>query len=119
MMIVSEEAVRQLLDLDRLCDALTGALIGISNEEVSVPPRIAAESEAGILAAMPGYARGLGLAAKLVAFYPKNPELGLPAHQAVIVAFDEVSGAPLAMLDGTYITGIRTGMTAAPGGPAQ
>jgi alanine dehydrogenase len=112
-MVLSEDEVRDLLDLDDLRDALTVALISLSAGDTSVPPRVAAFASHGLLGAMPGYVPGLGLAAKLVAVFPKNAQRGLAAHQAVIVAFDEHTGTPIAVLDGTYITAARTGMTAA------
>ncbi|MGH9057037.1 MAG: ornithine cyclodeaminase family protein [Acidimicrobiales bacterium] len=111
--VIGAGEVRALLDLEDLRRALTDALIAIASGSVSAPPRIAALGGDGLLGAMPACAPGLGLAAKLVTVFPGNGQRGLPSHQAVIVAFDEATGAPLALLDGTYITAIRTGMTAA------
>lgn len=62
-----------------------------------MPVRIAARSPNGLLGVMPGYVPGLGLAAKLVSVYPHNPQVGQPAHQALIAVFDEVTGAPCAV----------------------
>ncbi len=61
---------------------------------------------------MPGYLPGT-LEAKLVAVFPGNHERGLPSHQALIAMFDEETGAPLCVMDGTVITAVRTGATAA------
>jgi ornithine cyclodeaminase len=62
-----------------------------------------------ILGAMPAYLPSAGvLAAKLVTLFPKNAALGLHTHQAAIVAFDPETGTPLALMDGTYITAVRT-----------
>src|ERR1700716_1130984 len=38
---------------------------------------------------------------------------GPPSHQGLIMVFDEDPGTPLAVMDATYITAIRTGGTAA------
>ena len=38
---------------------------------------------------------------------------GLPSHQALIALFDPTTGAPLALMDGTYITAVRTAATSA------
>jgi ornithine cyclodeaminase/alanine dehydrogenase-like protein (mu-crystallin family) len=62
---------------------------------------------------MPGYVPGVALEVKLVSVFPGNHHHGLPSHQGVIMVFDEDTGAPLALMDGTYITAIRTGGTAA------
>jgi ornithine cyclodeaminase/alanine dehydrogenase-like protein (mu-crystallin family) len=77
---------------------------------VSVPPRIAASTERGLLAAMPGYADGV-LETKLVSVFPDNREL--PSHQATISLFDDETGRPLALMDGTEITAVRTGASSA------
>jgi ornithine cyclodeaminase/alanine dehydrogenase-like protein (mu-crystallin family) len=61
---------------------------------------------------MPGYVGGT-LATKLVSLFPGNEALGIPTHQALIAVFDAETGAPTALLDGTYITAMRTGASAA------
>jgi alanine dehydrogenase len=108
VLMLSQADVRAMLDLDRLLDALEDGFRAISGGDVSIPPRVAANAPDGLLAAMPGYGRDLGLAAKLVAVFPHNDELGLPSHQALICLFDPASGAPQAVMDGTYITAMRT-----------
>jgi alanine dehydrogenase len=46
------------------------------------------------------------LATKLVSLFPLNTDR--PTHQAVICCFDPTDGRPLALMDGTYITAMRT-----------
>jgi ornithine cyclodeaminase/alanine dehydrogenase-like protein (mu-crystallin family) len=113
ILVLSEADVRQLLSLDDLAEALALALSALSEGAASVPPRIASFSRKGLLGAMPGYAPGLGLAAKLVSVFPDNSEVSLPAHQALVALFDESTGVPLAVMGGTYLTAIRTATTAA------
>jgi ornithine cyclodeaminase/alanine dehydrogenase-like protein (mu-crystallin family) len=62
---------------------------------------------------MPGYVPGVALEVKLVSVFPGNHEHALPSHQGLIALFDESNGTPLAIMDGAYITAIRTGGTAA------
>ena len=58
---------------------------------------------------MPGWTPTTGsLAAKLVTLFPHNAD-GVPTHQALIAVFDPDDGRPLALLDGTAITALRTG----------
>ena len=111
MRVLSGQEVEALLDLDRLVDALAGAMADLSAGAASMPPRIAARvpQQDGILGAMPAYLPSSGaLAAKLVTLFPKNAALGLHTHQAAILAFDPDTGPPLALMDGTYITAVRT-----------
>jgi alanine dehydrogenase len=62
---------------------------------------------------MAGYVPGVALEVKLVSVFPGNHGHGVPSHQALIALFDERDGTPLALMDGTHITAIRTGGTAA------
>jgi ornithine cyclodeaminase len=45
--------------------------------------------------------------------YPRNAGSAIPIHQAVIVVFDPDTGSPVALLDGTEITAVRTGACSA------
>jgi len=70
----------------------------------------------GDLRSMPAYISGEGFdiaGVKSVNVHPKNPALKLPSVMAVIILNDPQTGFPLAILDGTYITGIRTGAAGA------
>ncbi len=111
--LISKTDVESLLDVDALIDALADAFRKLSAGEASVPPRIAASNADGLLAAMPGYVRGGGMLVKLVSVFPHNHDRGLPSHQALITLFDETDGRPLAVMDGTAITAIRTGAASA------
>jgi len=118
ILVLDAATVRRLLDFDALTDALRHGLIELSSERASVPPRNAAFSGAGLLAAMPGYLPGAGLAVKLVSVFDGNGTQGLPSHQAVILMFDPETGSPMAIMDGTYITAVRTAGAAAVAGLA-
>ena len=106
--------VERLLDVDAMLDALAEALVVYSSGGASAPPRTALRlGDRGLLGLMPGHVPGVALEVKLVTVFPSNDELGLPSHQGLIALFDEITGSPLAVMDATYITAIRTGGTAA------
>jgi len=114
LLYLSRADVERLLDVDAMLDALGSALIALSSGTTSVPPRIAARvPDLGLMGAMAGYVPGVALEVKLVSVFPQNHHHGQPSHQGLIALFDEHNGAPLAVMDGTYITAIRTGGTAA------
>jgi alanine dehydrogenase len=116
MLVIGRHDVRALLDLDALIDALAVAMADLSAGRASVPPRVAAfvSERDGFLAAMPGYVPALGaLTTKLVTLFPSNDGTSVPTHQAVIAAFDPASGSPIALMDGTEITAMRTGAASA------
>ena len=111
MLVLTRSDVEALLDLDELVGALARAHEELSSGAVSMPPRIAAFNAGGLLGAMPAYLPSAGLGCKLVSLFPKNTDR--PTHQAAIVLFDPENGTPAALLDGTYITEMRTAGAAA------
>jgi alanine dehydrogenase len=108
VIVLSQEEVRELLDLDELVDALAAAHEELSAGAASMPPRIAAvvQEREGLLGVMPSYLPATGLACKLVTLFPHNRDR--ETHQAVICVFDPENGTPLALMDGTFITATRT-----------
>src|SRR5262245_1384182 len=111
MLLLSRDDVERLLDLDRLIDAVADAMVEVSAGTVSMPPRVAASVDRpeGLLAAMPAYLPGAGaLTTKLVSVFPANARRGRPSHQAVIAMFEPETGTPAAVMDGEYITAMRT-----------
>jgi len=113
LLYLSRADIERLLDVDAMLDGLANALVIYSSGKASVPPRTAVRLDGGMLGLMPGHLPGVALEVKLVSVYPANDEHGLPSHQGLIALFDETTGSPLALLDGTYITAIRTGGAAA------
>ena len=114
LLYLSRADVESLLDIDAMLEALAEGFILFSSGVTSVPARTAARvSDHNLLGVMPGYFPGVALETKLVSVFPENDQLGIPSHQALIALFDEKHGAPVALMDGTYITAIRTGGAAA------
>ena len=109
MLVLNKREVESLLDPDELRAAVGAALADLSAGRASMPTRIAAlvpERDA-LLAVMPAYLPGAGaLTTKLVSLFPRNTDR--PTHQAVIVAFDPLTGSPAALMDGEAITAART-----------
>jgi alanine dehydrogenase len=62
----------------------------------------------GDFRAMPAYIEGCA-GIKWVSVFPKNSKYDLPCVMAEILLSDPRNGAPLALMDGTYITKLRTG----------
>jgi len=109
--VLTRADVEELLDLDELVAALARAHGELSGGRASLPPRIAAFTKEGLLGAMPGYVSSAGLGCKLVTLFPGNVDR--PTHQAAIMLFDAANGTPTALMDGTYITAVRTAAAAA------
>src|SRR3954447_15511073 len=113
IVFLSRAEVADLLDPDALRPALAEGFRRFSAGATSAPPRSAAFAPEGLVGTMPAFVPGSGLSVKLVAVYPGNHARGVPSHQALIAVFDEETGTPLAVMDGTHITAVRTGTAAA------
>jgi ornithine cyclodeaminase/alanine dehydrogenase-like protein (mu-crystallin family) len=113
-LILSEREVEDLLDLDELLDGLADGFVQLSAGAVNAPDRneIPMPGEAFLLS-MPGHREGAPMTVKVVTVYEQNIARGLPSHLAVICLFDAETGACTAVMDGTYITAVRTAASAA------
>lgn len=113
MLILSRDELKQALTMDQAMDAVAEAFAQLSNGEADVPLRLhlAIPPHDGLALVMPAYLSGsqsLGL--KALTLYPYNPtQYGLPSIQALVLLFDVGTGAPLALMDGNYLTAMRTG----------
>lgn len=78
--------------------------------EVEMPPKIGVHPrDDAFIHAMPAYLRGAdAVGLKWVAGYPGNQELGVPYLHGLFVLSDAPTGRPLAVMDATWITEIRT-----------
>lgn len=110
MRILSEADVRAAVDMPAAIEAMREAFSTLSAGEAIVPVRLGLETEFGVSLFMPAYMKPSGHAgAKVVSVNPGNAEAGLPAIHAVVLVLDPVTGCPLALMDGTWLTALRTG----------
>src|SRR5215208_5065674 len=94
---------------------------------VEMPPKIGVHPrDDAFIHAMPAYAAELdAVGLKWVAGYPGNQDLGLPYIHGLFVLSDADTGRPLAVMDATWITEVRTaaasmlGIRALAGGPLE
>jgi ornithine cyclodeaminase/alanine dehydrogenase-like protein (mu-crystallin family) len=104
-----EDKVRKLLQIDELIGAMRQVLAEFSAGKWQQPLRGVLAQNGGFFGVMPASGESMGI--KMVTFYPGNTEL--PTHMAVIALFDPKTGAPLALMDGRYITEMRTAAVSA------
>jgi alanine dehydrogenase len=84
---------------------------GLGRTEMPPKSYLHFPSHRGVLLVMPGSLPHLGEAAvKLINVHTRNPvEHGLPTLIATVVLISPETGEPLCIMDGTYVTGMRTG----------
>jgi ornithine cyclodeaminase len=97
--------------------AVERALVAQGSGETVIEPRVHLIPDPafnGHFNVLRGYIAPLDLAGiKIVGDYVNNYKLGLPSEMAMLNLFDPRTGAPVAMIDATFVTDARTGaMTA-------
>jgi alanine dehydrogenase len=113
VMTLSETEVEKYLDLKELLDGLEDGFRGLELGEVQSPPRSQLSvAGKGFSLAMPAWRQGLQMTVKIVNVFDGNLDIDLPNHLALINLFDPDTGATSCVMDGTYITGIRTAASA-------
>jgi len=114
---LTQDEVRSILDMKSTVEAVESGFREMGLGNIEMPPRVYLHFEKGVLIAMPAYIKTLDAAGlKVVTVHPENPSKhNLPAVIARIILNDPTKGEPLAIMDGTYITALRTGAAGAVG----
>lgn len=113
VMTLSEKEVEKFLDPRELLDELEEGFRAIELGEVQSPARSELTVPGkGFSLTMPAWRFGMQLTVKIVNVFDGNLQIGLPNHLALINLFDPDTGAVSCIMDGTYITGIRTAASA-------
>ena len=91
-------------------DILEAAFRAKRAGQVEMPPKVGVHPRPdAFIHAMPAYLSGTDtVGVKWVAGYPDNQELGLPYIHGLLVLTEAATGRPLAVMDATWITEIRT-----------
>lgn len=109
MILLSKEDIKKVftmqdaIEADKKCYALN------SEGKFVVPQRPVIPTEKGNFCFMPSYCEDMNAAAcKIVNIFPGNTALGLPGSIGQVMLFDGATGEAKALLDGTYVTAVRT-----------
>ncbi len=112
--MLDDDAVRRHLSLDVLLPAIEQALIDLSAGRVVQPPRTVMElpGPGSLFFVKPALA-GKALATKLITQVPGNTARDLPTMIATLLLLDPATGVPLAVMDATWLTELRTAAVSA------
>ena len=116
MLVLSERDVQKLLNIEELIQALEQAHIQYSTGKAVMPVRLVVPLPQihGRITSMPGYLRqDKALGMKVVTYFQNNPKQDLPAILATIMLFSAETGKLIAVIDGSFITAIRTACASA------
>ncbi len=111
MLVLKRSDIEKCLTMEETIKVMEEAFTSFSSGNTQVPLRtgIHIDEVDGNALFMPGCIKGVGIAIKLVSVFPKNLEIGKPSIHSVVVLEDLSTGEQLALMDGTYLTALRTG----------
>jgi ornithine cyclodeaminase/alanine dehydrogenase-like protein (mu-crystallin family) len=114
MRILNSSDVKQALPMKDCIEAMKLAYIALVEGKAEVPlrTRLPIASQNAVSLFMPAYVQGPAgdaLTIKIVSIFPNNLEHGLAFIQAAVLVLDPNSGKPVALLEGSSLTAIRTG----------
>jgi len=112
MLALSRSDVQRLVPMPEAIELMKIAFAELSAGRTNSPLRIniPVTGVRGDSLYMPGYVPALGaLGLKVVSVFYDNPKLGLPVINAMVTLVDAETGVPMAIMDGTYLTALRTG----------
>jgi ornithine cyclodeaminase/alanine dehydrogenase len=120
MFVLTEQDLASLLEMAMVIEAVEEGFKALERGEAVAPERVALDIPArdAVMFNMPSAnlqsegGRG-ALGTKIVSVFPHNRGREIDVVQSVFLLLDSETGCPLALMEGRYITGIRTAATSA------
>jgi len=113
VLFISRKDVESILSMRETIEAVEKAFREHGLGTVSMPlrPVIRVDRQKGMVAFMPAYLEGMeSLGIKVVSVYADNPsKYNLPTIQGIVLLNDPKTGTVVAIMDGAFLTAMRTG----------
>ncbi len=110
MRILTAQDIRAAVTMRDVIDAVREGFIQLSAGRAVSPVRGVIPVNNGFTLTMPAYLEGSPISTvKIVSVYGDNPKKNLPTVVAKVLALDAHTGVPIALMDGTVLTALRTG----------
>jgi len=109
---LNKKEVESLLDMKGTLNVVEEAFRQHGLKKVQMPPKLYLyfKNHNGDLRTMPAYLEEQDITGvKIVNVHPDNPKKGLPTVMALVILNSTVTGASIAIMDGTHLTDMRTG----------
>jgi len=120
ILVLAGHHVRELLTYRECADVMREALAELARGQIQQPLRtiVRPRDAAGFMGLMPAYspadhAGGAGYGLKAICITPGNPAIGKDAHQGGVLLSDVRTGEPLALINASAITEVRTAAVSA------
>jgi ornithine cyclodeaminase len=108
MRILNYRQVGELLSLQQVIDAVEEALVAYENNIAIVPQRMHIDNGKNTLLCMPSWGTD-SFGTKLVTVAPDNAQKNLPVTNGAMLLNDGDTGMPLALINASKLTALRTG----------
>ncbi len=117
ILILGAREVRELLPYGECADVMRDVLAAFARGEVQQPLRtiLRPDGASSLMALMPSYRPGdpVAYGLKAICITPGNPAIGLDTHQGIVLLSSAQTGEPLAVLNASAVTEIRTAAVSA------
>ena len=114
MLILNESDIIKSVDFNDLLLSVEDAFLLQESGEFHMPERTHVDHDGNVLLLMPCFADDL-FSTKLVSVFPGNKDLDKPAIYGSVIFNDGNTGEPLALMNGSKLTALRTGAVGALG----
>ncbi|HBY95536.1 MAG TPA: ornithine cyclodeaminase [Chloroflexi bacterium] len=111
VLIINHAEVHQLLPMDECMDVMAEAFKTLSRGAALNPLRhvLWLPDKAGVLGMMPAYLGDIkAIGAKVISVFAGNQGTGYDSHQGMVLLFETEHGRPMAIIDASAITAMRT-----------
>jgi len=117
VLIVNKNEIKAAITMQQCIEVMEDLFVQLEEGIANNPLRKAMllpKNSGGLLSMMPGYNSQKNIMGiKTVSVYPENAKIGLESHQGTVTLFNSKNGIPLAIMDASQITSIRTAAVSA------
>ena len=112
MKILTKEDIKKCITMNEAIEVCKSAMVNYTLSKAEIPLRTPIQSSKnnGQILFMPGKISeetdNIGI--KIVSVYPDNTKINLPSVPSTMITIDEKTGIVNGVLDGTYLTALRT-----------
>lgn len=106
-----DHEIAALLPMNECIELMASTMMAVSAGQAVLPLRsvLKMPGDIGMMGMMPGYVGDPScFGIKLASLFPRNAGTGFSAHLGLVLLFETEHGRPIALLDGSEITAIRT-----------
>lgn len=106
MLYLNQQTIESSITMEEMIDAMEEAYLIYADKNYQMPTRMQVQQDTNTMILMPCIT-DQAIATKLLTSFPENKDK--PVIQGLVILNDSQNGEVLAIMDGNFITGFRTG----------